>query len=82
MGPESEGCRYRAGVETRRIWGAVALVNPSLGTHTRRAVPSRQSCGLSTLANYGEMTFDPGTANGGNPGLRAAEGGDMLLTGC
>jgi len=37
-------------------------------------------CELSTLADYGEMTFDPGTVNGGNPGLTASDGGEMLLT--
>ena len=35
------------------------------------------SCELSTLADYGETTFDPGSVNGGNPGLTADEGGSM-----
>jgi hypothetical protein len=35
------------------------------------------SCELTTLANYGQTTFDPGSVNGGNPGLTAADGGTM-----
>jgi len=34
---------------------------------------------VATLANYSSPdTFDPGTANGGNPGLTAADGGVMI----
>lgn len=34
---------------------------------------------VATLANYSSPdTFDPGTANGGNPGLTAADGGVMV----
>jgi len=33
---------------------------------------------IATLANYGETTFDPGTVNGGNPGLTASDGGVMI----
>jgi Tfp pilus assembly protein PilW len=33
---------------------------------------------VATLASYGETTFDPGTANGANPGLVAADGGVMI----
>lgn len=32
---------------------------------------------VATLANYGEVTMDPGTVNGVNPGLTAADGGYM-----
>lgn len=33
---------------------------------------------IATLANYGQTTFDPGTVNGGNPGLTASDGGVMV----
>ena len=33
---------------------------------------------VAPLAHYGETTFDPGTVNGGNPGLVAADGGTMV----
>ena len=33
---------------------------------------------VATLANYGETTVNPGTVNGGNPGLTAQEGGVMV----
>ncbi|WP_206885789.1 G1 family glutamic endopeptidase [Alicyclobacillus mali (ex Roth et al. 2021)] len=33
---------------------------------------------IATLANYGETTFDPGTVNGGNPGLTMSDGGYMV----
>lgn len=33
---------------------------------------------IATLANYGTVTFDPGTANGVNPGLTAADSGVMV----
>ncbi len=33
---------------------------------------------IAPLANYGQGTFDPGTVNGGNPGLTAADGGVMV----
>lgn len=33
---------------------------------------------IATLANYGQATFDPGTANGSNPRLTAGEGGVMV----
>lgn len=33
---------------------------------------------VGTLANYGLATFDPGTVNGGNPGLTANDGGVMV----
>ncbi len=33
---------------------------------------------IATLANYGQTTFDPGTANGVDPGLAAADGGVMI----
>ena len=33
---------------------------------------------IATLAHYGETTFDPGTVNGGNPGLVSADGGVMI----
>jgi hypothetical protein len=33
---------------------------------------------VAPLANYGQATFDPGTANGTNPGLTASEGGVMV----
>lgn len=33
---------------------------------------------ISTLADYGETTFDPGTVNGGNPDLVANDGGVMI----
>lgn len=36
---------------------------------------------VATLANYGQTTFDPGTANGTNPGLVAADGGVMIQHG-
>lgn len=36
---------------------------------------------IATLANYGTTTFDPGTVNGGNPGLTAADGGVMIQRG-
>jgi Peptidase A4 family len=42
---------------------------PSLGGH------------VTTLANYGLETFDPGTVNGGNPTLTASESGVMVQKG-
>ena len=33
---------------------------------------------IAPLANYGETTFDPGTVNGGNPGLSSSDGGYMV----
>lgn len=33
---------------------------------------------ISTLANYGQTTFNPGTVNGGNPGLITNDGGVMI----
>jgi len=33
---------------------------------------------IATLANYGETTFNPGTVNGGNPGLVVSDGGVMI----
>ena len=33
---------------------------------------------VATLAHYGRSTFDPGTVNGANPGLTAAESGVMI----
>jgi hypothetical protein len=36
---------------------------------------------VAALANFGEVTFDPGTVNGGNPGLTAAESGVMVQKG-
>ncbi|WP_367305954.1 G1 family glutamic endopeptidase [Alicyclobacillus acidocaldarius] len=33
---------------------------------------------IATLANYGETTFDPGTVNGGNPGLTMSDAGYMV----
>jgi len=33
---------------------------------------------IAPLANYGQATFDPGTVNGHNPGLVAADGGVMI----
>ena len=33
---------------------------------------------IATLAHYGSTTFDPGTVNGGNPGLVVADGGVMI----
>ena len=33
---------------------------------------------VAKLANYGQTTFDPGTVNGGNPGLVIADGGVMV----
>lgn len=33
---------------------------------------------VAPLANYGQTTFDPGTVNGSNPGLVAADGGVMV----
>lgn len=36
---------------------------------------------VATLANYGQTTFNPGTVNGGNPGLVTADGGIMIQQG-
>lgn len=36
---------------------------------------------IANLANYGSTVFDPGTVNGGNPGLVAADGGTMVQHG-
>lgn len=36
------------------------------------------SCTTATLADYGTATFDPGTANGVDPGLQDADGGEMV----
>jgi hypothetical protein len=36
---------------------------------------------IAPLANYGSATFDPGTANGGNPGLTGSDGGAMVQRG-
>lgn len=36
---------------------------------------------VATLANYGAVTFDPGTANGANPGLTTADSGVMIQKG-
>ena len=33
---------------------------------------------VATLAHYGQTTFNPGTVNGGNPGLVTADGGVMI----
>ncbi|WP_082343823.1 G1 family glutamic endopeptidase [Sulfobacillus thermosulfidooxidans] len=33
---------------------------------------------IATLANYGQTTFNPGTANGQNPGLVSQDGGVMI----
>ena len=33
---------------------------------------------IATLAHYGATTFDPGTVNGGNPGLVVSDGGVMI----
>lgn len=33
---------------------------------------------IAPLAHYGSSTFDPGTVNGGNPGLKASDGGAMI----
>lgn len=33
---------------------------------------------VATLANYGQTTFNPGTVNGGNPGLLTSNGGVMI----
>jgi len=35
-------------------------------------------CSLSTLADYGELTFTSATVNGSNPDLTSSEGGEML----
>ncbi len=35
----------------------------------------------ATIANYGQTTFDPGTANGKNPGLVAKDGGVLVQNG-
>lgn len=36
---------------------------------------------IAPLANYGTATFDPGSVNGGNPGLVAGDSGDMVQKG-
>ena len=36
---------------------------------------------IATLAHYGSTVFDPGTVNGANPGLVAADGGTMVQHG-
>ncbi len=36
---------------------------------------------IAPLAHYGSTVFDPGTVNGGNPGLVAADGGSMVQHG-
>ena len=36
---------------------------------------------IAPLAHYGSTVFDPGTVNGGNPGLVAADGGTMVQKG-
>jgi hypothetical protein len=36
---------------------------------------------VAPLANYGTATFDPGTVNGGNPGLVTGDGGAMVQKG-
>jgi hypothetical protein len=36
---------------------------------------------IATLAHYGATTLDPGTVNGGNPGLVTADGGVMVQNG-
>lgn len=35
----------------------------------------------ATIANYGRTTFDPGTVNGGNPHLKASDGGALVQHG-
>jgi hypothetical protein len=35
-------------------------------------------CQVGTLANYGTAVFDPGTSNGGNPGLSPSDSGEMV----
>jgi hypothetical protein len=40
--------------------------------------PTPETCVLTTLADYGQVTFDPVSANGANPELLAADGGEML----
>ena len=37
--------------------------------------------GIATLADYGTAVFDPGTANGGPPGLTASNSGVMIQNG-
>jgi hypothetical protein len=37
--------------------------------------------GIATLADYGTAVFDPGTANGGSPGLTASNSGVMIQNG-
>ena len=44
----------------------------------RPLVCSSTSCQLSTLADYGQTTFDPGSVNGSSPHLTAADGGQMV----
>jgi Peptidase A4 family len=36
---------------------------------------------IAKLAHYGQITFDPGTVNGANPGLTAADSGIMVQNG-
>jgi hypothetical protein len=36
---------------------------------------------IAALAHYGQTTLDPGTVNGGNPGLVTADGGVMVQNG-
>jgi hypothetical protein len=43
--------------------------------------PYPTNCVLSTLADYGQTTFDPVSVNGSNPELAANEGGDMTNSG-
>jgi hypothetical protein len=39
---------------------------------------SPRQCVVATLAGYGSEVFDPGTADNGNPGFVASEGGEMV----
>ncbi len=83
---EGSGGNWTIALQDRTDGSNFSTVQAYSGSQTsaewilERPVVCDPDCALSTLADYGQMTFDPGTVNGGNPGLTAAEGGEMLLT--
>ena len=58
----------------------ISYSGPGLSAEWIMEAPSSIT-GVLPLANYGSTVFDPGTVNGGNPGLVAADGGDLVQNG-
>ena len=58
----------------------IAYSGPATSAEWIMEAPS-SSFGVLPLANYGTVTFDPGTVNGVNPGLVASDGGELIQNG-